>query len=90
MRIKESTKRVTPSTVYTIRQRVCPLLMKMQRRFGKPEDTGELTEKEIIRDTFSNTISTKLREIQMQNYLKKREQKEGRQRDLREGLVLYK
>ncbi|CAM8970605.1 unnamed protein product [Rhodiola kirilowii] len=78
-------------TMYTIRQRVGPLLMKMQRRFGKPEDTGELTEKEIIRaERNSGAISTKLREIQMQNYLKKREQKEGRERDLREGLVLYK
>uniref|UniRef100_A0A7N0THN8 PDZ domain-containing protein n=1 Tax=Kalanchoe fedtschenkoi TaxID=63787 RepID=A0A7N0THN8_KALFE len=78
-------------TMYTIRQRVGPLVMKMQRRFGKTEDTGELTEKEVIRaERNSGVISKKLRDIQMQNYMKKKEQKERRERDLREGLVLYK
>ncbi|KAL0417404.1 UNVERIFIED_CONTAM: protein MET1, chloroplastic [Sesamum radiatum] len=35
-------------------------------------------------------ISNRVREIQMQNYLKKKEQKERREKDLREGLQLYK
>lgn len=78
-------------TMYTIRQRIGPLLMKMQKRNGKLEGAGDLTEKEIIRaERNSGVISNRVREIQMQNYIKKMEQKEGRQKDLREGLQLYK
>ncbi|KAF7836938.1 protein MET1, chloroplastic [Senna tora] len=78
-------------TMYTIRQRIGPLLMKMQKRYGKLETGGELTEKEIIRaERNSGVISNRVREIQMQNVLRKREQKERRERDLREGLQLYK
>ncbi|XP_062171241.1 protein MET1, chloroplastic [Alnus glutinosa] len=78
-------------TMYTIRQRVGPLLMKMEKRFGKQEKSGELTEKEIIRaERNSGVISNRVREIQMQNFLKKKEQKELRAKDLREGLQLYK
>ncbi|KAE8036922.1 hypothetical protein FH972_009554 [Carpinus fangiana] len=78
-------------TMYTIRQRVGPLLMKMLKRYGKQEDRGELTEKEIIRaERNSGVISNRVREIQMQNSLKKKEQKELRAKDLREGLQLYK
>ncbi|KAI3716486.1 hypothetical protein L1987_67397 [Smallanthus sonchifolius] len=78
-------------TMYTIRQRIGPLLMQMQKRYGKMEDTVELTEKEIIRaERNSGIVSGKLREIQMQNYLRKKEQKETRERELREGLQLYK
>ncbi|KVH90956.1 PDZ domain-containing protein [Cynara cardunculus var. scolymus] len=78
-------------TMYTIRQRIGPLLMRMQKRYGKMEDSGELTEKEIIRaERNSGVVSSKVREIQMQNYLRKKEQKETRTRDLREGLQLYK
>ncbi|KAF8398594.1 hypothetical protein HHK36_017525 [Tetracentron sinense] len=78
-------------TMYTIRQRVGPLLMKMQKGNGKLDNTGQLTEKEIIRaERNSGVISNRVREIQMQNYLKKKEQKERREQDLREGLQLYK
>ncbi|PIN18636.1 hypothetical protein CDL12_08696 [Handroanthus impetiginosus] len=78
-------------TMYTIRQRVGPLLMKLQKRCGKVEDTGELTEKEIIRaERNAGFISNRVREIQMQNYLRKKEQKERREKDLREGLNLYR
>ncbi|PQP93777.1 uncharacterized protein Pyn_09987 [Prunus yedoensis var. nudiflora] len=78
-------------TMYTIRQRVGPLLMRMQKRNGKIDNSGELTEKEIIRaERNSGVISNKVREIQMQNYLKKKEQKARRESDLREGLQLYK
>lgn len=77
-------------TMYTIRQRIGPLLMKMQKRYGKIDNPGELTEKEIIRaERNSGVVSNKVREIQMQNYLRKREQKEQRERELREGLQLY-
>lgn len=78
-------------TMYTIRQRIGPLLMKMQKRYGKTAEGGELTEKEIIRaERNSGVISNRVREIQMQNYLRKKEQKERREKDLREGLQLYK
>ncbi|KAK3409653.1 hypothetical protein EUGRSUZ_J01758 [Eucalyptus grandis] len=78
-------------TMYTIRQRIGPLLMRMQKRYGKLEEAGELTEKEIIRaERNSGVISNRVREIQMQNYTKKKEQKEGREKDLREGLLLYR
>ncbi|KAK7359120.1 hypothetical protein VNO77_01066 [Canavalia gladiata] len=79
-------------TMYTIRQRIGPLLMKMLKRYGKSIDTaGELTEKEIIRaERNSGFISNRVREIQMQNALRKREQKERREKELREGLRLYK
>ncbi|XWS73365.1 hypothetical protein CRYUN_Cryun02cG0121700 [Craigia yunnanensis] len=78
-------------TMYTIRQRIGPLLMKMQKRYGKLDDGGELTEKEIIRaERNSGVISNRVREIQMQNYLRKKEQKERREMDLREGLQLYR
>lgn len=78
-------------TMYTIRQRIGPLLMRMQKRYGKLEEAGELTEKEIIRaERNSGVISNRVREIQMQNYTKKKEQKERREKDLREGLLLYR
>ncbi|KAK9079009.1 hypothetical protein SSX86_000678 [Deinandra increscens subsp. villosa] len=78
-------------TMYTIRQRIGPLFMRMQKRYGKKEDTVELSEKEIIRaERNSGIVSGKLREIQMQNYLRKKEQKQTRERELREGLQLYK
>ncbi|GFP95643.1 hypothetical protein PHJA_001708500 [Phtheirospermum japonicum] len=69
-------------TMYTIRQRIGPLLMKMQKRYGKLDSPGELTEKEIIRAERNSGV--------MQNYLRKKEQKEQREKDLREGLKLYK
>ncbi|XP_058731607.1 protein MET1, chloroplastic [Vicia villosa] len=78
-------------TMYTIRQRIGPLLMRMQKRYGKIDTDGEFTDKEIIRaERNSGVVSNKLREIQMQNYLKKKELKERRETDLREGLRLYK
>ncbi|EHA8591128.1 protein MET1, chloroplastic [Cocos nucifera] len=78
-------------TMYTIRQRIGPLVMKMQKRYGKSVDAGELTEKEIIRqERNSGVISNRVREIQLQNYMRKMEQKERRANDLREGLKLYR
>ncbi|GLT82457.1 hypothetical protein SLE2022_008250 [Rubroshorea leprosula] len=78
-------------TMYTIRQRIGPLLMKMEKRYGKVDDSGELTEKEIIRaERNSGVISASVREIQLRNYTRKKEQKERRIKDLREGLQLYK
>ncbi|XP_019155679.1 PREDICTED: uncharacterized protein LOC109152439 [Ipomoea nil] len=79
-------------TMYTIRQRIGPLLMRMEKRYGKMETiTGELSEKEIIRqERNAGFISDRVREIQLANAMKKREQKEQREKDLRDGLQLYK
>ncbi|KAG2631928.1 hypothetical protein PVAP13_2NG024728 [Panicum virgatum] len=78
-------------TMYSIRQRVGPLYMKMERRFGKLDGDGELTEKEIIRaERNSGVVSGRVREIQLQNYQRKMAQKMQREEDLRMGLRLYK
>ncbi|KAL1193003.1 Protein MET1 [Cardamine amara subsp. amara] len=78
-------------TMYTIRQRIGPLLMQMEKRNGNVDDSGELTEKEIIRaERNAGFISSRLREIQMQNYLRKKELKAQREKDLREGLQFSK
>ncbi|GAB4835097.1 uroporphyrin-III C-methyltransferase [Ancistrocladus abbreviatus] len=78
-------------TMYTIRQRVGPLFMRMQKRYGKTESGEELTEKEIIRaERNSGVISNRVREIQLQNYRRKMEQKERREKDLSEALQLYR
>ena len=109
-------------TMYTIRQRIGPLYMKMQKRYGNLDYAyaGEMSEKEIIRaERNAGFISDRVREIQvllpslanycflylnlslclcvsnvrlyqMQNYQRKMEQQENRERDLREGLQLYK
>ncbi|CAH8358369.1 unnamed protein product, partial [Eruca vesicaria subsp. sativa] len=58
---------------------------------GKVDDSGGLTEKEIIRaERNAGFISSRLREIQMQNYLRKKEQKTQQEKDLREGLQFSK
>ncbi|KAF8749741.1 hypothetical protein HU200_012560 [Digitaria exilis] len=78
-------------TMYCIRQRIGPLYMKMERRFGKWDGAGDLTEKEIIRaERNSGVVSGRVREIQLQNYQRKMEQKMQREEDLRTGLRLYK
>ncbi|CAD6226618.1 unnamed protein product [Miscanthus lutarioriparius] len=78
-------------TMYSIRQRVGPLYLKMERRFGKVDGDGDLTEKEIIRfERNSGVVSGRVREIQLQNYTRKMEQKMQREEDLRMGLRLYK
>uniref|UniRef100_J3MIW3 Uncharacterized protein n=1 Tax=Oryza brachyantha TaxID=4533 RepID=J3MIW3_ORYBR len=78
-------------TMYCIRQRVGPLYMKMEKRYGKWDGAAELSEKEIIRaERNSGVISNRVREIQLQNYQRKMEQKMQREEDLRMGLRLYK
>lgn len=52
--------------MYTIRQRIGPLLMKMRRGNGVIDDGSEPTEKEIIRaERNSGVISSRVREIQV-------------------------
>nr|GMD23150.1 ruBisCO large subunit-binding protein subunit beta, chloroplastic [Ipomoea batatas]GMD26121.1 ruBisCO large subunit-binding protein subunit beta, chloroplastic [Ipomoea batatas] len=72
--------------------RAVHLLLSFIILSGKMESmTGELSEKEIIRqERNAGFISDRVREIQLANAMKKREQKEQREKDLREGLQLYK
>ncbi|GMH10266.1 hypothetical protein Nepgr_012107 [Nepenthes gracilis] len=78
-------------TMYTIRQRVGPLLIRVLKKYGKTDYAGEMTEKEIIRaERNSGVIGNRVREIQLQNYRRKMEQKERREMDLSEGLQLYR
>ncbi|WVZ53475.1 hypothetical protein U9M48_004411 [Paspalum notatum var. saurae] len=73
-------------TMYCIHQRIGPLYMKMERRFGEWDGAGELTEKEIIRaERNSGVVSFRVREIQ-----RKMEQKMQREEDPRMGLRLHK
>ncbi|RAL43042.1 hypothetical protein DM860_009824 [Cuscuta australis] len=78
-------------TMYTIRQRMGPLFMKMEKRNGKMDSTGELSDKEIIRQERSaGFITDRVREIQLKNAMLKKELKERREMDLREGLQMYR
>lgn len=77
-------------TMYTIRQRIGPLLMRMQRRYGKLESAANDVKDLIAAERNSGVVSDKVREIQMQNYLRKMELKRKRETQLTEGLKLYK
>ncbi|KAJ7231257.1 hypothetical protein O6H91_Y457600 [Diphasiastrum complanatum] len=76
-------------TMYTIRQRVGTLAMKMQKRYGKREDAAVSAER-VAAQRNANAIGDAVREIQIQNYLRKMELKKQREEELNEGLKLYK
>ncbi|EFJ07567.1 hypothetical protein SELMODRAFT_448423 [Selaginella moellendorffii] len=76
-------------TMYTVRQRIGPLLMKMQKKYGEREDQAVSSEK-LAAQRNANVISEQLREIQIQNYKRKMQLKKQREEDLRDGLQLYK
>ena len=76
-------------TMYTIRQRVGTLAMKMEKRYGVREDRGVSAEK-LSAERNAGGISEGIREIQVQNYLRKQEQKKQREEELNAGLKLYK
>ncbi|XP_024523264.1 protein MET1, chloroplastic [Selaginella moellendorffii] len=67
-------------TMYTVRQRIGPLLMKMQKKYGEREDQAVSSGK-LAAQRNANVISEQLREIQL---------KKQREEDLRDGLQLYK
>lgn len=76
-------------TMYTIRQRVGTLLMRMEKRYGVREDRGASAEK-LSAERNAGSIGDGIREIQVQNYLRKQEQKKQREEELNAGLKLYK
>eukprot|EP00252_Welwitschia_mirabilis_P017065 TRINITY_DN37933_c0_g1_i1.p1 TRINITY_DN37933_c0_g1~~TRINITY_DN37933_c0_g1_i1.p1 ORF type:complete len:343 (+),score=73.08 TRINITY_DN37933_c0_g1_i1:146-1174(+) len=77
-------------TMYAIRQRIGTLYMRVQKRYGKIEDTV-MDEKAIIAaERNSGVISDRVRQIQMQNAMRKMELKKKREMELKEGLKLYK
>lgn len=76
-------------TMYTIRQRVGTLLMRMEKRYGVREDRGASAET-LSKERNAGGIGDGIREIQVQNYLRKQEQKKQRGEELDAGLKLYK
>lgn len=76
-------------TMYTIRQRVGTLLMRMEKRYGVREDRGATAE-QLSAERNAGSIGDGIREIQVQNYLRKQEQKKQREQELDAGLKLYK
>lgn len=76
-------------TMYTIRQRVGTLLMRMEKRYGIREDRGASAEA-LSKERNAGSIGDGIREIQVQNYLRKQEQKKQREQELDAGLKLYK
>lgn len=76
-------------TMYTIRQRVGTLFMRMEKRYGVRSDRGASAET-LSKERNAGSISEGIREIQVQNYLRKQEQKKQREEELDAGLKLYK
>ncbi|KAG0557726.1 hypothetical protein M758_11G148200 [Ceratodon purpureus] len=76
-------------TMYTIRQRIGTLLMRMEKRYGVREDRGASAEK-LSQERNAGSIGDGIREIQVQNYLRKQEQRKQREEELNAGLKLYK
>ncbi|CAM6119424.1 unnamed protein product [Calypogeia fissa] len=75
-------------TMYTIRQRIGTLLMRMEKRYGKREDQANA--EQIAKERNAGQIGDAVREIQIKNYLRKQELKEQREEELTEGVKLYK
>lgn len=76
-------------TMYTIRQRIGTLAMKMERRFGEREGAA-VPRDQVAAERNAGVIGDAVREIQIKNYLRKMELKKQREEDLEEGLKLYK
>ncbi|CAK9861951.1 unnamed protein product [Sphagnum jensenii] len=75
-------------TMYTVRQRIGTLAMKMEKRYGVREDRGVSAEV-LSAERNAGSIGEGIREIQVQNYLRKMELKKQREEELTEGLKLY-
>lgn len=76
-------------TMYTIRQRIGTLAMKMERRFGEREDAA-VPRDLVAAERNAGVIGEAVRDIQIKNYLRKMELKKQREEDLEAGLKLYK
>jgi hypothetical protein len=76
-------------TMYTVRQRIGTLAIKMEKRYGVREDRGVSAEV-LSAERNAGSIGEGIREIQVQNYLRKMELKKQREEELAAGLELYK
>ncbi|KAI5064056.1 hypothetical protein GOP47_0020726 [Adiantum capillus-veneris] len=76
-------------TMYTIRQRIGTLLLKMERRFGEREDAA-VSRDVLAAERNAGAIGERIREIQIQNYMRKVELQKQREEDLDAGLKLYR
>eukprot|EP00246_Nothoceros_aenigmaticus_P015048 TRINITY_DN6056_c0_g1_i1.p1 TRINITY_DN6056_c0_g1~~TRINITY_DN6056_c0_g1_i1.p1 ORF type:complete len:278 (-),score=56.19 TRINITY_DN6056_c0_g1_i1:267-1040(-) len=75
-------------TMYTVRQRIGTLLLKMENRNGVRE--GVADREELARERNASSIGDRVREIQMENYLRKVNLKNQRADELTSGLNLYR
>ncbi|KAG6549198.1 hypothetical protein Mapa_009184 [Marchantia paleacea] len=75
-------------TMYTIRQRIGPLLMKVEKRYGKREDQASADQ--LSKERNAGAIGEGIREIQIKNYLRKMEMKQQREEELEQGLKSYR
>lgn len=76
-------------TMYTIRQRIGTVAMKLEKRFGEREDAAVSRDK-VAAERNAGIIGEAVRDIQIKNYLRKMELKKQREADLDEGLKLYR
>eukprot|EP00850_Spirogloea_muscicola_P020325 SM000212S06918 [mRNA] locus=s212:132647:135750:- [translate_table: standard] len=76
-------------TMYTVRQRVGTVQMRLQKRYGKREDAA-MSKEQYDAERKSGQVGEFIRERQIENYLKKQELKEQRVAELNGGLKLYK
>ncbi|KAL2630605.1 hypothetical protein R1flu_015291 [Riccia fluitans] len=76
-------------TMYTVRQRIGSLYMKVEKRYGKREGQAASAE-QLSKERNAGAIGDGIREIQIKNYLRKQELKQQREEELNEGLKLYR
>ncbi|KAL3688538.1 hypothetical protein R1sor_014847 [Riccia sorocarpa] len=76
-------------TMYTVRQRIGSLYMKVEKRYGKREGQAASAE-QLSKERNAGSIGDGIREIQIKNYLRKQELKQQREEELNEGLKLYR
>eukprot|EP00249_Psilotum_nudum_P011296 c23084_g1_i2 orf=173-1279(+) len=74
-------------TMYSIRQRVGTVALRMQKRYGR-EDAA-VPRDLVAAERNSGVVGDAVREIQMKNYMWRMELKRQRENDFNEGLDLY-
>eukprot|EP00897_Mesotaenium_endlicherianum_P010582 jgi/Mesen1/9552/ME000640S08903 len=77
-------------TMYTVKQRIGILTMKMLKKYGQREANFVAVNPNYTAERNAGNYGDAIREKQIENYLKKQELKEQRQEELTEGLKLYK
>lgn len=76
-------------TMYCIKNRSGPIIMKMQKNNGQKIAAFEVSDA-YLAERKAGSLGDAVREKQVENYLRKKEQKEERRTALTDGLTLYK